>query len=129
MQGLCVHKYRRAPYGTGRFWSALKEALEAFLSVADSQHPLVERFGAAIAADHGLAPDVATSDPAALWRAMRTMLHDRLGPKVEMRRWFTIAVADDGLDKRWHTMLLALVVDLALSGQDAWELAQKTVPV
>eukprot|EP00969_Alexandrium_andersonii_P363032 15461042-Alexandrium_andersonii.AAC.1 len=82
MAALCVRKFRRAPYGTGKFRSALKECLRSFLQAATADHPLVQRFGPSIAADHGLPPDIALTDPAALWEAMRGMLTERLGPKA-----------------------------------------------
>eukprot|EP00969_Alexandrium_andersonii_P266455 11776756-Alexandrium_andersonii.AAC.1 len=54
MATLRVRKFRRAPYGSGRFWPALKEALEAILGAASFDHPRSQRFGPGIAGGHGL---------------------------------------------------------------------------
>ena len=42
LQVLLVHKYRRAPYGGGKFWKGLKESLRAFLASASDDHPLLQ---------------------------------------------------------------------------------------
>ena len=81
MQVVLVHKFRRAPYGGGKFWSGLKQVLTAFLDSADARHPLLELLGESIARDHGLE---GIEDPRP-W--LRQMLLLPLGPKVQMRRW------------------------------------------
>ena len=112
MQVLVVHKFRRAPYGGGRFWKGLKEVLAAFLEHAHIDHPLFQMFGDSICRDHGVA---AGSDVRKLASKMLSM---PLGPKVQMRRWYTFYDAALDLDPIWHTMLLAMWVWYLSDGQD-----------
>ena len=109
---LVVHKFRRAPYGGGKFWKGLKEILAVFLSQASASHPLLEVLADSIARDHGAARG---ADIRAL---AGEMLHMPIGPIVQMRRWYTYYDAGLKLDKIWHTMLLALQVWYYANGED-----------
>ena len=61
LQMTTIIKYMRAPYGSGRFWSELKDTLRIFLKVARlGEHPLMDQFAADIANDHGFRGDVKT---------------------------------------------------------------------
>ena len=61
LQIVTITKYMRAPYGSGRFWSELKDTLRIFLKVRRLQdHPLMDQFAADIANDHGFRGDVKT---------------------------------------------------------------------
>eukprot|EP00969_Alexandrium_andersonii_P018083 791852-Alexandrium_andersonii.AAC.1 len=60
---------------------------------------------------------------------MQSMLDIPPGPKVELRRWFTTAVAEEFLGPLWNTMLLALLADFSLAGEDPWAIAAKSAPV
>ena len=54
LQIVTITKYMRAPYGSGRFWSELKDTLRILLKVRRLQdHPLLDQFAADIARDHG----------------------------------------------------------------------------
>jgi len=117
LQVLLVHKFRRAPYGGGKHWKGLRETLEAFLGDAAGGHPLLELLGPSIADDHRQ-PYHCTEQVVEL---LKSMLRVPMGPKVEMRRWFTFWDAGWTLDKLWHSMLLALIVWYGMNGEDAWE--------
>ena len=117
LQVLLVHKFRRAPYGGGKHWKGLRETLEAFLDDAAGMHPLLELLGPSIADDHRQ-PYHCTEQVVEL---LKSMLRVPMGPKVEMRRWFTFWDAGWTLDKLWHSMLLALIVWYGMNGEDAWE--------
>ena len=80
---MVAHKFRRAPYGGGKFWASLKGSLRVFLDQAGPEHPLLQLLGPSIARDHG---ESTTENVEGHLRRMLTM---PLGPKVEMRRWFT----------------------------------------
>ena len=122
---LCLHKFRRAPYGSGRFWNSLKETWCMLLARAGGANcPVVDSFMEAIARDVGL-PLSALSEPGAFDPMVRRVLRAPIGPKVEMRRWFTFMDAGPDLDRAWHTMLVALIVEFWLEGADPWEVAAK----
>ena len=86
--------------------------------------PVVDSFMEAIARDVGL-PLSALSEPGAFDSMVRRVLRAPIGPKVEMRRWFTFMDAGPDLDRAWHTMLVALIVEFWLEGADPWEVAAK----
>jgi hypothetical protein len=50
MDTLLIHKFRRAPYGGGRFWMGCKQMLSV-LAMSDGIHPLCAMFAEAIARD------------------------------------------------------------------------------
>ena len=50
---LILHKWRRAPYGGGKFWSAAKDALKTVLEHGEANHDLLQTFAASVANDHG----------------------------------------------------------------------------
>ena len=116
---LVVHKFRRAPYGGGKFWKGLKEVLAAFLKTAAPSHPLLELLGDSIRRDHG------KSETASVTGLANEMLHMPIGPKVQMRRWWTFYDAGLVLDRIWHTMLLALQVWCYARGLEPSEVAAK----
>ena len=57
------------------------------------------------------------------------MLALPLGPKVEVRRWFTFYDAGGLLDRVWHSMLLALFVWYLADGKDPEEVAAGSRPI
>ena len=128
MDSLVIHKFRRAPYGTGKMWRQLQESLDILLGLSNlRRHPYVQTFLAGIANDHHWPVAVLESDSEQLAKALRLMLSDPLGPKVELRRWFTVLLADESIDSLWHTMLLALCWQFAMDGVDPWALAAKII--
>ena len=112
-QVLIVHKFRRAPYGGGKFWKGLKEVLAVFLDHATDGHPLLQLLGDSIAEDYEVRG--ASADVRALAARMLAM---PLGPKVQTRRWYTLYDAGIVLSRIWHTMLLALLIWYHAEGQD-----------
>jgi hypothetical protein len=117
MQLLLVHKFRRAPFGGGKHWKGLKETLRLFLREATNHHPLLDMYGEAICRDHG----VSFLGPSQVVALVRQMLGYHMGPKVEMRRWFTFWDAGWVIDRLWHTMLLAIIAWYGMNGEDAFE--------
>ena len=110
---LLLHKFRRAPYGSGRFWISLKEIWHMLLTrCGGASCEIVAAFMEAIARDLGR-PLSALSEPSAFNAMVRWVLSAPIGQKVEMRRWFTFLDAGPSLDKAWHTMLVALIVDFS----------------
>ena len=65
---------------------------------------------------------------AQVWQLLQRFQEEPIGPKVQMRRWFTIWDAAWSMDRLWHTLLFALVMDYAMDGVDAWDLAGKIIP-
>ena len=126
---ITVHKWRRAPYGGGRFWNEAKEALTVLLSSAGENHDLFQAYAAAIANDHREAPELVVCDHGRLKDLMRTMLSLPMGQRVEMRRWFTYHNAGWTLDKVWHTMLEALLALFCIEGKDPWKAITDAPPV
>ena len=83
---------------------------------------IIRAFMEAIARDMGR-PRAALSEPGAFVPMVRWLLSAPIGQKVEMRRWFTFLDAGPDLDKAWHTMLVALIVEFFLEGANPWEVA------
>ncbi len=104
----------------------MKETLGVVLENSDSNRMLIETFAESIARDHQMESE--SLDREGLFALMRQMLESPMGPKVEMRRWYTFWDAGWTLDTHWHTMLLALVAEYAMRGQDAWAVAQEARP-
>lgn len=121
-----IHKYRRAPFGGGKFWRELQETLRLLLDHSDHLHPMIDIYATAIARDHNMSPDRVANNPALLQELLRHMLVGPLGPKVELRRWWTFYDAGRDVDKMWHTMLLSLVVLFGILGEDASVVARTT---
>ena len=86
--------------------------------------PIVNVFMEAIARDVGL-PMSALSEPGAFDAMVRQVLRAPIGQKVDMHRWFTFVDAGPDLDRAWHTMLVALIVEFWLEGANPWEVAAK----
>ena len=122
LRSVVVARYRRAPFGSAKFWNALRDTLVIFLACATEHHPLVGVFGPAIARDHGLPQ---TYSWAQLVHAMRRMLADSIGPSVELRRWWSVFDSVVDLLIVWHTFLLALVLQYAMDGSNAFAEVQK----
>ena len=122
-----IAKFRRGPYGSGKFWSELKTSLQMFLRFADFNHPIVERFAKDIAADHG--KQLGGLNWNALKSLMEDMLQTILGPATQMRRWWSVFDSCDHMMRNWHTMLMGLMVQLAMDGQDPWKILCTAAPV
>ena len=118
---ITVHKWRRAPYGGGRFWGEAKEALSVLIDSADLNHELLLSFAASIANDHGQPPQLVTADPAQVKVLLRVMLNMPMQARVEMRRWFTYHTAGWTLDQIWHSLLLAMITLFCIEGKDPWQ--------
>ena len=125
LKQLVVHKWRRAPFGSGKFWRSLQESLEVVLDNCHSSHPVFDFLYDSICAD--VDSEVVTHSQA--WKILRSTKGAPLGPKVQMRRWFTIWDAGWSLDELWHSMLYGLVTTYAMDNIDAFKLACEVVPI
>ena len=128
LAAVTIAKFRRGPYGSGRFWSELKESLKLFLThVKTPNHPLVQLLKEAICSDHGLTSVDVSWD--ALKHVMEKMLVDVLGPGVEFRRWWSVYDSVDHCMPLWHTMLLALMAHCCMNGEDPFQILRTVRPV
>lgn len=125
MDVLLVHKYRRAPYGSGRFWREAKETI-ALVQKLGLRHPIIHDFAPAIARDHGLSVDEALHDNKVMTRLLQSFSASGAGQRVETRRWWTKWDADLHLDKMWHTLLAALIMQFYIAGVDPWVIAKRS---
>ena len=76
---------------------------------------IVEAYMETIARDMGR-PRAALSEHGAFAAMVRWVLSAPVGPKVERRRRFIFLDAGPDLDKAWHTMLVALIVEVFIEG-------------
>ena len=106
MMIMLVHKIRRAPVGSGRFWSEFQEALTSLLEHHSENRELIERYAPFIANDRG---ESLNSNYCDVLQMMSLMQQEGKGPIVQLRRWFTNYDASELLDKVWHTLLVALI--------------------
>ena len=117
---LVLHKFRRAPYGTGRFLKALKETIALILRKWQYCKQVVEPFREGIAADNGVEPDMDS-----IKALLEGFCRMALGPRVEMRRWFTFIEMGPALLKIWQILLLALTAQALFEGRDPWAMASE----
>ena len=117
-----VHKWTRAPHGTGRFRRAALEALEVLLDNADENHELIMAYGAAIARDHQLPPEAVVGKKGEILRLLEKATQAPMSQRVEMRRWFTFYEAGWPLLQMWHSLLLALLAEFAFDGKNPWDI-------
>jgi hypothetical protein len=111
---LLVHKYRRAPYGGGKFWKQAQGTMNLLTMGGQQSHELLDMFSTSIAEDLGVdIPDLET-DPNRYLAAMM----GATGPKVEMRRWWSHYDASRGLLKIWHVLLVSLLAFEMSHGRD-----------
>ncbi len=115
---ICVHKFRRAQFGSGRMFKECKETIALLLSRRSSIAPLIDIFVESIANGIGAPP---LFDTVIAW--MYDFTNQFLGPKVEMRRWFTYVGMAQTLDRIWNTVLLVLAAECLFEGDSPWEKA------
>ena len=108
------------------FLSSVQEALSALLDCAEQNRHLFDLFGASIAHDHGVSPELVTL--AKVKELVGRMLKTRIGSRVEMRRWFTYCDAAFLLPSIWHTLLLGLIVQMSLEGKNPWAIMRDATP-
>ena len=123
MDVLQIHKYKRAPFGGGRFWRAARETLVLLLSTLNREpHAVMLIYAAAIERDLGLTSG--TLDDISQYKSQLIRVANMsVGSRVEMRRWYSYYDAAVELDQTWHSMLLALVVETLCAGEDPWVIA------
>lgn len=109
---LLLHKYRRAPFGGGKFWKQAVLTITVLTHGGQRLHPLLEAFAHDIAEDLEVPP--ALLGPSQCLQAMTA----KIGPKVEMRRWWSHYDASLDLLKVWHLLLVALVAQERAAGRD-----------
>ena len=112
---LALHKFRRAPFGTGRLFRECKETVALLLQRWEECHSLIEPFVPSIAADHGVSPGMEN-----VRAALEEFCRRPLGPRVELRRWFTFIDMAPALLRIWHSLLLALCAMAMFRGDDPW---------
>ncbi len=119
MDYMVVLKYRRAPFGGGRFWQQARETISLLLdNIRDlALHPVVQSFVPGLARDAGL-PAEDFDSPGTIAQVLAVLVNSPIGPRVEMRRWWTFYDAVEHMDKLWHALALALVVEFLLAGED-----------
>jgi len=110
---LLVHKYKRAPYGGGKFWREARSALQLLCAYRPGVHPLLKQYLGAIAQDLGRGEVEPSTLPAAMG--------DQVGPRVEMRRWWTHYDASTDLVRHWHCLLVAILAQEMMSGRNPFE--------
>ena len=128
MDIMLVHKYRRAPYGGGTFWKQALEALEALLNCADANHDLLQTYATSILRDHEVPAEAVGSSLTQVQDLMGYMAKMSMGQRVEMRRWFTYQKAGWDLVRIWHTLLVSLIAQLAMEGQNPWAIMRAPPP-
>jgi len=111
-QVLMVHKYRRAPFGGGKFWRQAQGAIAVLTNGGTHGLGIFDMFARSIAADLGIEPDVLEREPHRLMEAM----DEGIGAKVEMRRWWTHYDASGPLLRIWHTLLVAILMQDVQAG-------------
>ncbi len=109
---LIRHKFRRAPFGSGKMFKECKETIALLLSRRNQCEVPVEPFVASIANDLGIEPAM---EP--VIDSLHQFLRLALGPRVEMRRWFTYVDSAPALERCWHTLLLALTAMCLFEGK------------
>lgn len=91
---MVLNKVRRAPYGGGRVFKEAKETVALLLTRESFCQSLIEPLLPSIANDHHVDAD---------WGSVKQVLHNflrtALGPRVEMRRWFTYIDCVPRLDR------------------------------
>ena len=111
---LLVHKFKRAPFGGGKFWREAQSAAKILANHGPTLHPLLEQYLAAIAQDLGVSALDLAEDPSQITAAMT----DNVGPRVEMRRWWTHYDASGPLVRTWHILLVALLFQELMEGRN-----------
>ncbi len=112
---ILVHKFRRAPYGSGRFWRQAKETIE-ILRDNSIGHPILAMLLPEIANDWRIS--VSTFDSHSnVKKYLSAFISGGIGQRVECRRWFTVYIANQELDQLWHTLLLSLILKFLLDGE------------
>ena len=118
---MVLHKYRRAPYGSGRFMKEAKETIALLLTQVEKSSAIIGPYVEAIANDTGCEPNLT-----AVVGELRRFLRMAMGPRVEMRRWFTYIEMAPALDRIWHILLLSLTAVCIFEGQDPWQRAAES---
>lgn len=78
---LLLHKWRRAPFGGGRFWKQAKETLLLLVQHVRENHPLLELYKEAIARDMGR-PLEDFDEPGCLKACIKDVLRVPVGQKA-----------------------------------------------
>ena len=104
---MLLHKWRRAPHGTGRFWSEVQSCLKAIIHYEDDDAELLQAYGPSVARDHNISADAVTNDPAKLRALLQTAVDAEMGHPASFRRWRTYALGGVVLDKLWHSAILS----------------------
>ena len=77
---ITVGKFRRAPFGRGKFWNELKSAVTILLETTQGHSPVIDHFAADICADYGVAAHSQT--PEAMCELLKRLVVHGIGPGV-----------------------------------------------
>ena len=121
LDALVVHKYKRAPFGTRKFWRQAKETCELLLT--NLNHQVIHMFLPAVADDLQL-PLATLQSKGNLQKHLKkkNFIGSGLGQRVE-RRWWTLWEGNRVLDKHWHILLICLVMQCLIEGVCPWSAA------
>lgn len=119
---LIVHKFKRAPFGTGKFWRGARETAQMALQYLD--HPVITMFLPEIANDLQV-PLASLQNKAVLKIHFERFIKSGLGQRVECRRWFTLMKGNALLDRQWHILLVCLVLGCLMEGTCPWTAAAR----
>ena len=85
-------------------------------------------YSKAIAADHGK-----PSGRVLIWDELKELMElrlvDVLGPYLELRRWWSVYDNVAHIMPLWHTMLLSLMVQYLMNGENPFKILQTARPV
>ena len=97
MNALMVHKWRRAPFGSGRFLKECRETLRLLMD-HHCRHPVLVEMAPSIARDTGRAAEDFIENPKLMAQILTSFCRGGIGGRVETRRWYTKYLADEQLE-------------------------------
>ncbi len=124
MSTLLVHKFRRGPWGSGRFMRELRETMQ-IVRHRGYGHPILVDFLPQIARDCDLCAEDLQDDPSTLRRILDHFILSGHCQRVETRRLWTPYDANIVLDGLWHTLLVALCMYFYMNGVDPFQFEQE----
>ncbi len=116
-----LHKFRRAPFGSGRFLRECRETLKLLRPVAH-KHPLMLQCISGIARDTNIPLDDLLFDKHTIQSLIDSFCTSGLGKRVETRRWFTLFDSNVSLNYYWTLLLVAILAQFLRAGTDPFSL-------
>ena len=90
---LLVFKWRRAPFGSGRFWRQSVQTLQLLMQQTGVHHPLMDMFRESIARDFGVAVESLDTDDVALRGLLEEVCQVPTG--ISARAWSPIHMSSN----------------------------------